>query len=152
MAFTVTVTEHKLEIAVESEDDWPKALRALRRLLAGSARPNRPGRSGERGKEWRLSPQGRRLMPGWLAVLRRLAETPEGISADEVCHALGSATVNGIGRATLPIKRLLAERKRLAWSKVAWKVRTGEGTRWRAGPKIAEGIKVVEEEIGKGEE
>ena len=78
--------------------------------------------------------------------MRRLAEAPDGIAPEEVSATLGCTTMNGIGRATVPIKRLLAERASLAWSDAAGKVRTREGVIWHAGPKIAQAMRVVEDE------
>ena len=53
--------------------------------------------------------------------------------------------MNGIGRATIPIRRLLSERGLPSWDDVVIKARTHDGVLWRAGPKIGEAIKIAEE-------
>ena len=96
------------------------------------------------------SARGQELMPRWLSVFKMLAASQNGVPAQEVCDQLGLSRMNAIGRASMPVRRLLSERGLEAWEEIVVKVRGRDGAIWRAGPKIGQAIEIVEEESKPG--
>ena len=144
MPYKLTITELSVEVSVDSPAEWPAAFNALRPLMPSAPGTPAPKSTAQKRADKKVSSRGQKLIPKWLAIFRLLAASPNGIPAQEVSHQLGLATMNGIGRATVPIKRVLMERGLASWEDVITKARREDGVVWRAGPKLGQAIEIVE--------
>ena len=144
MPYKLTITELSIGITVDSRAEWPAAFEAIRPLMPVAPDAPAPKRTTPKRANGETSARGQRLVPKWLAIFRVLAASPNGIPAQDVSHQLGLAKMNGIGRATVPIKRVLSERGLASWEDVVIKARGEDGVIWRAGPKISQAIEIVE--------
>ena len=149
MPYQLTITELRIEISVDSTEEWPTAFKALRPLMPSAPpRPPAPsivvGSTKAKTANGVLSAHGQKRVANWLEVFRMLESSPNGIPAQEVGDRLGVASMNGIGRAIFPMKRMLAEQGLSSWDDMVVKARTDEGVIWRAGPKISQAIEIVE--------
>ena len=150
MSYRMKFTELNIEISVDSPAELAAAFDALRPLMSTvpaipALRSTSTKRTPPKRANGETSARGQRLVPKWLGIFRMLAASPNGIPAQEVSHQLGMVKMNGIGRATVPIRRVLTEHGLPSWDEVIIKARTDDGVFWRAGPKIDEAIKIAEE-------
>ena len=152
MPYTVKIPGAIGEVIADSTGEVIALLDALQPPMPRApSTPAPPKRSKEeKGENVGTSARGRRLMPMWLEIFRMLAAAQNGIPAQEVSHRLGLAKMNGLGRATVPIKRMLSERGIAPWEEVVTKARGEDGVTWRAGPKIGQAIEIVEGESRPG--
>ena len=135
----------EVEVTADSPSEIIALLEALRLPMPrvpSTPAPRQPKKT--RGERAGTSARGQRLIPLWLEVFRMLAASQNGISSQEVSDRLGLATMNAIGRATVPIRKLLLERGLTSWEEAVVKVRGEDGAMWRAGPKIGQAIEIVE--------
>lgn len=93
-------------------------------------------------------PQKRRyrLIPLWINVFKTIASTPEGITSHEVGRLLDGVRQAGLGRVTIPVRKVLKEHGFDDWTEVIDKERDGENVMWRPGPRIRDAILTLEAE------
>ena len=151
MPYKITVPGLKIEVTADSPTEVIALLDAFQPPMPRApsiSAPRQPKKA--KGENAGTSARGQRLIPLWLEVFRMLAASQNGISSQEVSHRLGLATMNAIGRATVPIRKVLLERGLPSWEEAVVKVRGEDGAIWRAGPKIDQAIKIAEEESRPG--
>ncbi len=90
-----------------------------------------------------------RLIPLWIGALKTIASTPEGITSHEVGRLLDGVRQAGLGRVTIPIKKVLAQYGLEDWQEIIDKGREDENVMWRPGPRIRDAIQALEAEALK---
>ena len=90
-----------------------------------------------------------RLIPLWIGALKTIASTPEGITSHEVGRLLDGVRQAGLGRVTIPIKKVLEQHGLDDWQEIIDKGREDEGVMWRPGPRIKDAIQALEAEALK---
>lgn len=153
MSYRVKLTQDgEIEIFAETRAELDDAIEALRgRTSASTAIPvPKPKRASPKRVSGKTATRAQELMPKWLSVFRMLEASQNGVPAYEVAHQLGLPKMNSIGRASMPVRRLLSEKGLESWEDVVNKVRGRNGAIWKAGPMIGAAIRIVEGESTPG--
>lgn len=128
MAIRFTIPGTGIEAVADSATDLDEFLRLW---LSGGTGPRR--------EPVQMVTRNHRLIPAWIEVLKAIDAHADGIPTQQVSDML-RAQPAGLGRKTIPVKKLLAQAGFADWEEIVDKRRTDDEVRWRPGPKIREAI------------
>ena len=149
MPYRVTMTNGSIEVAFDTVAEGRSVFEAIQPFMPFTAAEATPSRVGAPALR-RTASMNRRMkrvgrIAGWVAELKLVQNSAEGIAGREICEHLGVAGTPGLGRALSPVKQILAQRGFDDWTEVVRRERTDDGLVWRAGSRLGEAIAVLEE-------